>query len=122
VSAGSLSGALPRPTTHSPGDRSKYLTLLYTLWEASTGVGPLLAACLFAVTGNEWHLGTLRCVMLVGMAIGLVPAACYFFFDDDKSLGKESDAVQVLLADEGGTSGERLRFVLVWCRSVCVAG
>lgn len=36
---------------------------------------------------------TLKVVMLVGLAIQLVPAAALFLFDDDKSLGDESESL-----------------------------
>ena len=57
-------------------------------------IGPCAAAATFAVTGNTWHVHTLQHVILVGMLLAVVPILALLCFDDDLSLGAESDAVR----------------------------
>lgn len=75
-------------------------TLLFSLQVAASAIGPMIAAIVFAATGNTWHLGTLQRVMLVGMGVAIAPVLVLLCFDDDKTLGVESDAHQPLL-DQG---------------------
>ncbi len=61
---------------------------------AGMSIGPCAAAATFAVTGNAWHIQTLQHVILVGMVLAVVPVLALLCFDDDQSLGAESDAVR----------------------------
>jgi len=44
------------------------------------------------VDGNQWKVSTLGKAMLAGMAASLIPIAALFFFNDNRSLGVESEA------------------------------
>ena len=61
---------------------------------AGMSIGPCAAAATFAITGNTWHVNTLQHVILVGMVLAVVPILALLGFDDDLSLGAESDAVR----------------------------
>ena len=61
---------------------------------AGMSIGPCAAAATFAITGNTWHVTTLQHVILVGMVLAVVPVLALLCFDDDLSLGTESDAVR----------------------------
>ena len=61
---------------------------------AGMSIGPCAAAASFALTGNTWHVQTLQHVILVGMVLAVVPILALLCFDDDLSLGAESDAVR----------------------------
>ena len=61
---------------------------------AGMSIGPCAAAATFAVTGNKWDVITLQHVILVGMALAVLPTLALLCFDDDQSLGPESDAVR----------------------------
>ncbi|KAL3136845.1 hypothetical protein ABBQ38_005552 [Trebouxia sp. C0009 RCD-2024] len=61
---------------------------------AGMSIGPCAAAATFAITGNTWHVATLQHVILVGMVLAVVPVLALLCFDDDLSLGAESDAVR----------------------------
>lgn len=79
---------------------------------AGMSIGPCAAAATFAVTGNTWHVQTLQHVILVGMVLAVVPVLALMCFDDDLSLGAESDAVQHHgTSAEHQTSGETIFIV-----------
>ena len=61
---------------------------------AGMSIGPCAAAATFAITGNTWHVQTLQHVILVGMVLAVVPILALLCFDDDLSLGAESDALR----------------------------
>jgi hypothetical protein len=61
---------------------------------AGMSIGPCAAAATFAVTGNAWHVQTLQHVILVGMVLAVIPILALLCFDDDHSLGAESNAVR----------------------------
>ena len=43
------------------------------------------------VPARRWTVHSLKVVMLIGQAVSLAPAVVLFLFDDDKSLGEESN-------------------------------
>ena len=57
------------------------------------GVGPLITMALFGALGDTWTLGVLRPIMLAGMALAVPPTLVLLRFDDERSLGLESDSV-----------------------------
>ncbi len=61
---------------------------------AGMSIGPCAAAATFAITGNAWHVQTLQHVILVGMVLAVTPILALLCFDDDHSLGAESNAVR----------------------------
>ena len=61
---------------------------------AGMSIGPCAAAAPFAITGNTWNVQTLQHVILVGMALAVVPVLALLCFNDDLSLGTESDALR----------------------------
>ena len=61
---------------------------------AGMSIGPCAAAATFAVTGNKWDVQTLQHVILVGMLLAVLPVLALLCFDDDQSLGPESDAIR----------------------------
>ena len=89
---------LTRVCTSQPccvtGSRSKVYSFMYSAGLAGMSIGPCAAAATFAVTGNAWHIQTLQHVILVGMVLAVLPILTLLCFDDDHSLGEESDAVR----------------------------
>jgi len=75
------------------GNRS----LLYTYKQVANitgyGLGPVVAFFLFYYVGDTWTLPEMRGVMLVGLTINILPVFVTFFFDDNKSLGVESEGL-----------------------------
>lgn len=67
---------------------------MYSAFLAGMSIGPCAAAATFAVTGNAWHIRTLQHVILVGMLLAVVPVIALLCFDDNHSLGAESDEVR----------------------------
>ena len=43
--------------------------------------------------GNAWDLPSLQAIIALGMVLSIVPLVSLFFFDDDKTLGHESEAL-----------------------------
>lgn len=87
------------------GSRSRIYSFMFSAGLAGMSIGPCAAAATFAITGNTWHVTTLQHVILVGMVLAVVPVLALLCFDDDLSLGAESDAVrhQSAIADQQGT-------------------
>lgn len=75
------------------GSRAKVYSFMFSAGLAANSIGPCAAAATFAVTGNKWDVDTLQLVILVGMALAVLPILALLCFDDDRSLGPESDAV-----------------------------
>ena len=78
----------------SAGSRSKVYSIMFSAGLAGMSIGPCAAAATFAVTGNAWHVQTLQHVILVGMVLAVIPILALLCFDDDHSLGAESNAVR----------------------------
>eukprot|EP00040_Diaphanoeca_grandis_P044571 m.12784 g.12784 ORF g.12784 m.12784 type:complete len:551 (+) comp9441_c0_seq1:207-1859(+) len=75
------------------GDRSAFNVRKFMLLQAASVVGPILALVIFLDQGNTWYHYTLRLVFVVGVAL-CAPGACILlFFNDEHSLGKESESV-----------------------------
>ena len=75
------------------GKRSVYNTWKFGIMQVSTICGPLLALILFAHWGGKtWRIDVLQKVFCVGAIMSIVPAILLFFFDDGKTLGKESES------------------------------
>ncbi|KAK9821640.1 hypothetical protein WJX74_002867 [Apatococcus lobatus] len=74
---------------------------LYSTFTALTRVaicfGPLGAALMFWWSGNVWEVHVIEQIMLVGVGLSAVSILPMFVFNDDKTLGADSDAYQELL-------------------------
>jgi MFS family permease len=68
-------------------------TTRYALQVASAGVGPLLSLLLFLKLGNTWTLSACREVLFGGLLLMLPGLCLMLFFDDDKALGSDSEAL-----------------------------
>lgn len=91
--AGPVVEALLADSTRT-GSRSKVYSIMFSAGLAGMSIGPCAAAATFAVTGNAWHVQTLQHVILVGMVLAVIPILALLCFDDDHSLGAESNAVR----------------------------
>lgn len=93
---------------------------MFSVGLAGMSIGPCAAAATFAITGNTWHVQTLQHVILVGMVLAVVPILALLCFDDDLSLGAESDALrhQGTPAHQE-TPGETLFAVSLYRQSNC---
>lgn len=80
---------------------------LYSTFTALTRVaicfGPLGAALMFWWSGNVWETHVIEQIMLVGVGLSAVSILPMFLFNDDLTLGADSDAYQELLTIEGGS-------------------
>lgn len=83
------------------GNRSELNTRKFMLLQAASIVGPLIALCLFLYEGDTWYHMTLRLVFIVGVSLCAPAAIMLFFFDDDKALGDESEAVSAAPSRSG---------------------
>jgi hypothetical protein len=84
------------------GNRSDFNTRKFMLLQAASVVGPLIALCLFLYEGDTWYHMTLRLVFIVGVSLCVPAAIMLFFFNDDKALGDESEAVSVAPSRNSG--------------------
>lgn len=93
------------------GGRAGIYTLAFSVFVVASSGGQFVAAALFLSSGNQWNVSKLALVILVGMIIALVPAVTLGMFDDNKTLGEESEAFMAVdmngaEADaEGGSPG-----------------
>eukprot|EP00937_MAST-01D_sp_MAST-1D-sp2_P001856 g1856.t1 len=92
----------------STGKRSEFYSVKYILTVAPYwGVGPVICIFIFWQLGNAWTLDTMRTIMLSGMVLSIFPTMCLFFFNDDRSLGQESEGL--LAKEQGGAATLPLR-------------
>jgi len=110
-----LFNALVRPSIEAlfadsvvSGYRSKIYSWGNLINQVAQSLGPFIAAILFAIFGNEWDLTILKNVMYFGFAISLAGTILLFLFKDDKSLGKESEAIAEEVAKSGDQVSNRL--------------
>ncbi len=110
-----LFNALTRPSLEAlfadsvaSGYRSKIYSWAHLVRQFAMAAGPLFAAILFAIIGNEWDLGTLKNVMYVGFAVSMIAIVILFIFKDERSLGKESEEIAEEVTEEVGEQKSRL--------------
>ena len=78
------------------GNRTSLYTYRWALQMVTRGMGPLTAAVLFhywTPNGDSWKLENVRDVFLAGMIATSLPAVLLFFYDDNATLGRQSEAV-----------------------------
>ena len=83
------------------GARTGLYSTFTALQRAAICFGPLGAALLFWWSGNVWEISVIEKIMLVGVLLSAVSILPIFLFNDDKTLGIDSEAYQELLALEG---------------------
>ncbi|NPE09948.1 MAG: MFS transporter [Asgard group archaeon] len=110
-----LFNALVRPSLEAlfadsvaSGYRSKIYSWSHLVNQFAMAAGPFFAAILFAIIGNEWDLGILKKVMYVGFAVSLIAIVILFIFKDERSLGKESEAIAKEVTEEVEEQKSRL--------------
>jgi MFS family permease len=74
------------------GHREKYYNYVFMLYILAGVGGPALCIILFKIWGDDWTLPELRTILLIGILMELPAAFIMFCFNDDKALGKESEA------------------------------
>lgn len=84
------------------GSRTAIYSISYALSLAAGAAGPLVGVFFFLFLGNEWRTPPLRAIMLAGNALNAASVLMLWFFDDEKSLGQESEgaAAHLLSPDE----------------------
>lgn len=75
------------------GNRSKYETIRYVLSIASLASGPITNVFLFMLLGDKWGLRQMTIIFMIGISMHVFSIAALFFFDDDKSLGEETQGL-----------------------------
>lgn len=75
------------------GSRSSIYAWVHLVRQFGMAVGPFVNVILFLLLGDEWGLSELKSVMTIGIAISMISLIILLFFDDRKSLGKESEEI-----------------------------
>ncbi|MHA2054793.1 MAG: MFS transporter, partial [Candidatus Hodarchaeales archaeon] len=75
------------------GSRSAIYAWVHLVRQFGMAVGPFVNVFLFLILGDEWGLGELKSVMVVGIAISMISLIILLLFDDRRSLGKESEEI-----------------------------
>mmetsp|Transcript_7239 Transcript_7239/g.12230 ORF Transcript_7239/g.12230 Transcript_7239/m.12230 type:complete len:606 (+) Transcript_7239:187-2004(+) len=68
------------------GERSRYYTILFSLYLLSSMLGPLVSIIMFVLHGNHWRLPDLRNIFLAGLGFELVSMVFFFGYKDGCSL------------------------------------
>ena len=76
------------------GKRSKLYNWLFVCYIVPTLLGPAVSIGYFSTQGDEWRLGLLRNLILLGLGLEIPVAILLCLFRDDAALGGSSDAVQ----------------------------
>ena len=84
------------------GARTSLYATFTALQRAAICFGPLGAALMFWWSGNVWKVSVIKEIMFVGMALSAVSILPMFLFNDDKTLGLDSEAYQDLTILEEG--------------------
>ena len=110
-----LFNALIRPSLEAifadsvvSGYRSKIYSWGHMVQQFAMAAGPLIAAALFAIIGNEWNLTLIKNVMYFGFAISVIGIIILFLFKDERTLGKESEAIAEEITEEVEEQKSRL--------------
>lgn len=74
------------------GGRSAKYAQKHLLQQLGMAIGPVVNIVLFMIFGDEWDLGILQRVMLVGLAISAISLIPLLRFDDRKTIGRASEA------------------------------
>ena len=77
------------------GRRSKVYAFRSSLRRLGSAVGPIVAACIFAVAGDHWTEFELTHVLVVGAIFRLIPASLLWFIRDARALGDESEGLHI---------------------------
>ncbi|MDY6915481.1 MAG: MFS transporter [Candidatus Cloacimonadota bacterium] len=75
------------------GNRSGIYSKIHLVRQFGMASGPVLNILLFFILGDQWDIGILRSVMLVGVSISLLSSLVLFLFKDDRSMGHESESI-----------------------------
>lgn len=75
------------------GYRSDMEMYYSIIWNLASIVGPCVALLSFYLTKNNWTMEEEKLVIYIGSAATVPCIVLAFFFDDDKSLGKESETI-----------------------------
>ena len=75
------------------GERSRYYTIDFMIYNVGSIAGPLITIIIFAVHHNQWTLLSLRNVFLAGLAVEILSAICLLLFRDDCTLEEESESL-----------------------------
>lgn len=80
------------------GQRSLLYTRRSSLRVAGNAAGPLVSILIFWRLGNHWRTSELEYVIAAGAAFFLVPAALALSLDENKTLGRASEAFLTIAA------------------------
>jgi len=95
------------------GQRSDVETANYTVYAATSGIGPVIGYFIFLFYGNDWTIESMRVVIIVGVVLSQLVVIPQWLMDDRKTLGDQSEAVhlqEAFLQADGGdaeTKGEQ---------------
>ena len=77
------------------GNRSRIYSWSHLLRQVAMAAGPFVNVGLFLFIGDVWEIDVLKTVMIVGILISMVSLGFLFLFDDNKSLGEESENLTI---------------------------
>eukprot|EP00668_Euglena_longa_P015848 GGOE01020014.1.p1 GENE.GGOE01020014.1~~GGOE01020014.1.p1 ORF type:complete len:356 (+),score=61.40 GGOE01020014.1:287-1354(+) len=78
------------------GTRSRAYNISYVLAVTSKSTGPLFALCMFYFFGNQWAIAECRFVLYVGCGVTVIASLVQCMFQESKTLGHESEAIQAV--------------------------
>jgi len=77
------------------GNRSKIYSWSHLVRNFAMAAGPFVNVFLFLIIGDVWEIEILKIVMIIGLLISLISLGFLFLFDDKKSLGAESETLDI---------------------------
>merc|ERR1719512_52341 len=77
------------------GKRSDVETANYTVYSATSGIGPVIGYLIFQIYGNNWTIDSMRVVIMTGVMLSQVVIIPQWLVDDKKTLGQQSEAVHL---------------------------
>jgi len=77
------------------GKRSDVETANYTVYAATSGIGPAIGYFIFLYYGNNWTIESMRVVIITGVLLSQLVIVPQWLMDNKKTLGVESEAVHL---------------------------
>jgi MFS family permease len=104
------------------GNRSGIYSKIHLVRQFGMASGPVLNILLFFILGDNWDIGILRSVMLVGVSISLLSSIVLFMFKDERSMGHESESIFALEPPDEEVSKQAKKIPILLVASNVIIG
>jgi len=94
-------------------ERTYYFSMRRILFLVGVMSGPVFGIVMFSIAGDSWSFIELRIVFAVGLSFRCLTAIIMLFFDDSKTLGRESAAIVENVATGSVKYGNLVPYIML---------